>query len=147
MEYEIDSVDLIISNINLSLVLEELGAFDRANNLLKKNILMCNELFGDKHYEVFDSYRYLGNHYEKQGKLDQALIYYQKSLIAGLYDFNDKNIYTNPQSYDSIPKEAAFSILFDKARTFRKRHIKEKFSQKKYIGSHGKCPSSCHSDI
>jgi len=126
LEYEIDSVDLIISNINLSLVLEELGAFDQANNLLRKNILMCNELFGEKHFEVFDSYRYLGKHYEKQGKLDQALIYYQKSLIAGFYGFNGENIYSNPSSFDSLSAKAAFNILFDKARTFRKRHIKEK---------------------
>ncbi len=129
LETESDSSDLAYTYSNLSLIFEDLNQFEKAKELLDKCISICLELYGDHHFEVFDSYRYLARHCEKQDQLDMALDYYQKALIAGFDNFGDDNIYTNPASFNSISKDAAFNILFDKARTFRKKYVVDQHAQ------------------
>ncbi|MCK5372589.1 MAG: tetratricopeptide repeat protein, partial [Cyclobacteriaceae bacterium] len=124
--YDTDSLDLVYAYSNLALILEELNQFDKAKELLEKCLLISLKLFGEKHIEVFEGYRYLGMNYAKQDQLEKALFYYQMALIAAFKDFDDKNIFTNPSSFDSIPKGAAFNILFDKARAFKKKYERDK---------------------
>ena len=47
------------------------------------------------------SYNVLGDHYFKHGKWEKALQNYQLAIIADVIDFNDSDIYSNP-NLDSI---------------------------------------------
>jgi tetratricopeptide (TPR) repeat protein len=66
----------------------------------------CNELIGDL--------------YVKQNKIDSALQFYQKALIVYLNNFEDDNIYSNPESQDDPDKREIFDILYKKAKAWKK---------------------------
>lgn len=125
LENYADSIDLAYSYFNLSLILGQLNLQIKSEELLQNALSIFLNKFGDKHIEVCNSYLYLAKYYENQNQLDKALDFYQKSLIAGFVDFDETNIYINPSSFDAIPKNTAFNILFDKARTFKKKHARD----------------------
>ena len=58
--------------------------------------------YGEKHTLVSLSYKHIGDDYLLQNKLDSALYYYQKSLIAVVKNFNNRDIYTNPSIDSSL---------------------------------------------
>lgn len=83
------------------------GLFLRSNGrnvesleVLNKALAICLKNYGDKHTLISMSYKLIGDHYKNISNYDSSLIYYQKSLIAVVNDFNDPDIFTNP-SIDS----------------------------------------------
>ena len=76
---------------------------DRLNeslNMLKNALNICLINYGNKHTLVSLSYKMIGDHYKYLSQYDSALVYYQRSLIAVVNNFNDQDIFKNP-SVDS----------------------------------------------
>ena len=74
---------------------ESLDAYRKALNICKNN-------YGEKHTLVALSYKYLGDYYLDQADYQMSLDYYQKSLIAIVPDFNNTDIYSNPEVDSSL---------------------------------------------
>lgn len=117
-QYFLEKNDLSNAKINLR----------KSNNLYEKKVQFdinnhttCNELFGDL--------------YLKNNSPDSALYYYQQALIVYLDDFNNENIYSNPETQDDPNQREIFDIMYRKARAFRRNfdmtddisHLKEAF--------------------
>ncbi|OQY05885.1 MAG: hypothetical protein B6I20_00325 [Bacteroidetes bacterium 4572_117] len=64
--------------------------------LYKKALKSYINNFGEKHPYTADMYETFGDYYLGQKKNEEALKYYQKSLISNSGDFNSSNIYKNP---------------------------------------------------
>jgi CHAT domain-containing protein len=66
----------------------------------------CEELIGDLYYKL--------------NLPDSALHYYQNALIIYLDNFNNEDIYANPESQDDPDKREIFDTLYKKAKAWRK---------------------------
>ncbi|MCG8311510.1 MAG: CHAT domain-containing protein [Cytophagales bacterium] len=129
LEYDRDSISLAYGYLNLALTFEKLNQLKKAEEFLLKSLSIRLNIFGQKHRDVFRSYRFLGKYYENRGQSDKALDYYQKSLDAAFKSFSDQDIYTDPASFDDIPKIDALYILFDKARAFKNKYGKDRMEK------------------
>ncbi len=67
----------------------EIDYFNKALAISKKH-------YGDKSREVSNNYTHIGNYYYMQNQISEALIFYQKAIIAITEGFNDANISVNP---------------------------------------------------
>lgn len=67
----------------------------------KKALSICRENYGNKHPLVALAYKHLGDHYCKRGDYKTALDHYQQSLISVVSDFDDPDIFSNPD-IDSV---------------------------------------------
>ena len=63
--------------------------------------------------------REIGTLYEKFDSLEIALIYYQQALGASLVNFDEKDIYLNPDASPELGERVTFEILSEKASVFR----------------------------
>lgn len=68
------------------------GEIDYFNKALR----ISRQHYGEKSREVSNNYTHIGNYYYMLGDLDKALEFYQKAIIAISNNFNDRNIFSNP---------------------------------------------------
>ena len=73
------------------------GKIAEALDSHKKALSICLKNYGEKHTLTSLSYRHIGDDFIIQNKLDSALYYYQRSLIAVVKNFNNPDIFSNPQ--------------------------------------------------
>ncbi len=78
---------------------------------------------GDKHPEVAECYNELAAIKRYQKEYKEALNYYQKSLIANSFTFNNKDIYSNPNSTDFIHADLMLNTLLLKAQALEEKHV------------------------
>jgi tetratricopeptide (TPR) repeat protein len=81
-----------------------------------KALSICLKNYGEKHSFVALSLKHLGDDYLAQADYRRALEYYQKSLIAVVDDFNNTDIYSNPQVDSSLFDIRLLENLKSKAR-------------------------------
>jgi CHAT domain-containing protein/Tfp pilus assembly protein PilF len=81
-----------------------------------KALSICLKNYGDKHPLVALSWKNLGDDYLAEADYTRALEYYQKSLIAVVDDFNNTDIYSNPQVDSSLFDIRLLENLKSKAR-------------------------------
>jgi CHAT domain-containing protein/tetratricopeptide (TPR) repeat protein len=67
-----------------------------------KALSICLKNYADKHPLVALSWKFMGDDYLAQADYRRALEYYQKSLIAVVNDFDNPDIYSNPQIDSSL---------------------------------------------
>ena len=84
-------------------VLEDLGLYEEAENMRKKTLNMCKQLYGDKaHPEVASSYSNLGFFYRTQCKYELAKENYTQALNQELEIFGDKPHKDIATSYNNL---------------------------------------------
>lgn len=81
--------------------LRSTGKINEAFSAHRKALKICVKNYGEKHSLVSQAYKHIGDDHMIQNNADSALYYYQRSLIADVYNFNDTDIYKNP-SLDSV---------------------------------------------
>jgi CHAT domain-containing protein/tetratricopeptide (TPR) repeat protein len=84
------------------LFLQKVGRDTEAIEIHKKALSLNLKNYGEKHTFVALSYKYIGDDYLQQNKLDSALFSYQNSLIAVVTNFNNTDILTNPPIDSSL---------------------------------------------
>lgn len=84
------------------LFLRSIGNNSQALTVHRKALSICLNNYGEKHTIVSLAYKHLGDNYLIQSKLDSALYYYQKSLIAVDKSFNNPDIFSNPSIDSSL---------------------------------------------
>ncbi len=90
-----------------------LGGLALYNKALKNYI----DNYGEKHPYTADMYEILGDFYFKQNNNEKALVYYQKSLIANSGNFNNNDIYENPEPGNIFSEIHLLRSLKKKAKT------------------------------
>ncbi|HBE41873.1 MAG TPA: hypothetical protein DDW27_11840, partial [Bacteroidales bacterium] len=75
--------------------------YDEALSAHKKALSICRENYGRKHPLVALAYKHLGDHYCNMADFRTALDNYQQSLISVVTDFDDTDIFSNPD-IDSV---------------------------------------------
>ncbi len=113
-----------VSKMNLGRASYKLDTSNKMTELFTESIEEVTEALGDKSFDKQVNFRCIGEVYLDYERLDSALVYFQKGLIALFDEFNSPDIYENPdfESYDN--KEAVLYIVFDKAKALYKQYLK-----------------------
>lgn len=97
--------------------------FDPVNNseleYFNKALAISIKNFGEKSREVSNNYMHIGSYYYTQNKIDQSLKNYQKAIIAIIPDFNNPDIYSNPEIENSDADRYLVNALNGKAEALR----------------------------
>jgi len=80
--------------------------------------------YGKSHPDVANTYRWLAESYLREDDLLRALKYCQKGLSSLLYDFDETDIYANPEIKFANPELELLSLLRVKATAFDRRSRK-----------------------
>lgn len=78
--------------------------YEESRNYYFKSYNIWSNLFGDKHPEIGLIYYNIAKTYERQNKLDSALLYCQLSIKSLVTDFNDSSVSSMP-GLDNVNSE------------------------------------------
>lgn len=94
--------------------------YAQAQKSLKKSSSLCRKIYGEKHPILAEAYQLLGSIALRQAKIQQALLYFQKSISATVLDFDNADIYSNPKLANINDEMRLLSALSLKAQTLEK---------------------------
>lgn len=105
------------ANLNLGYgdFLLKTGRLDEALPYIEKSYKLFKNQFGNKHRFTSMSLEELGDYY-LNFDINEALDYYQKSIISTVNNFDNPDIYSNPHLTDVISKGQLISCLKSKAQ-------------------------------
>jgi CHAT domain-containing protein len=113
-EYYLKSISTFIDKFDINyyrladiyfdygIFLRSQGRAEDAMEIHRKALDICLKNYGTKHTFTSLAYKHIADDFLKKGKCDSALVYYQKSLISIVRNFNDTSIYSNPSIDSSI---------------------------------------------
>jgi CHAT domain-containing protein len=99
----------------------------------KKALVISLKNYGEKHTLVSLAYKHIADDYFHQDKLDSALYYYQKSLIAVVKNFNNPDIFSNPSIDSSLFDIRLLDNLKSKAQALDLLAARQKEEKSKLI--------------
>jgi len=102
------------------LLFDKTHKYEKSKEFLNRALDIRLEIFGKHHFRVAESYYDRGKIFFEQNDCQKALSYYQKSIISLIPDFNDTNIYRNPNSKHVISEPILLLALESKAEAFEK---------------------------
>lgn len=108
--------------MNLGQTYSSMGNTKAALEFYEKARVMYETAQGKKHPDVAYIYNLLGNEKLAQQKFDDALLNYQKAIIANVLDFSNESIEVNPPTnnfYNGI--QLLFSLMY-KARALEAKY-------------------------
>lgn len=105
--------------MNYAAFYSDIGDYKNSSRLYKKALAILLNTLGDKHSYTSLCLKNIGLLNYQLNLHKQALNYFQRSLIARIYSFNDNSICVNPSS-DVLPDMDLLVILKLKAQTFIK---------------------------
>lgn len=85
--------------------LQDRGRSGEALIIFQKALKICRRTYGEKNSITSLAAKHVGNTYLSLKDYDSSLFYFQKSLISVVNNFNNKDIYSNPD-----PDSAIFNI-------------------------------------
>lgn len=86
----------------------QIDYFNKALAISKKN-------YGDKSREVSNNYTHIGNYYLVQNQEEKSLENYQHAIISILKDFNERDVFINPDIKNIEPDRYLVNALNGKA--------------------------------
>ena len=95
---------------------DKMGNYEIAEDYLMKATELIRQDFGETNTVYANSLTNLGKHFYRKGSFDQALKYYQKSLIIDSENFHDTSIYSNPTKDQITADDNLRNTLHDKAQ-------------------------------
>lgn len=127
------SVAFVYNNLGVTSLKDEL--YDDAYNYHNKALSIYKNLYGNRHQEIANSYNLLGNVYFSEANFRLALDTYQRALIANTFNFNNKDIFTNPPIDDYINVLTILSTIRSKAKSFEALHYSKTLKFKHLEGA------------
>ena len=114
---------LAITYLNMGISFMHLNQNDSAEFYLEKSHLLKEKVFGKKHPGVGLTFSCLGDLYINKKEYMKALSFYQQALVAIVADFNNMDIYTNPNLDKFSSSVYLLDLLETKAIALEKLHI------------------------
>ncbi len=122
-EYKKDTLnnvtDIAWAQMNYGNFCSKTGEREKGLSILKQALCTFKSLHNNKSPLLAYTYYVIGD-VELDHKINQALVYYQKSLIAKVPEFNNENIYHNPELEYIIPDNDLLLFLKQKSRALIK---------------------------
>jgi tetratricopeptide (TPR) repeat protein len=100
----------------MGMIPSAMKAFNEALSLYQRN-------YGKKHPEVANIYNLIDQILMEQNKYDEALMHFQKALIANAMDFTSENTTSYPSLDDYYQPYTFLSSFLYKARTYQQMHF------------------------
>ncbi len=121
---------------NIAEVFYKTGDIDNALANSNEALRIRTELLGLKHPRTAESYKLTGDIYLKNNNPDSALYFYQHAVIALADDFDNADVYANPDIDNVLSGRNLLSVLSRKANAFSlkykagldERDLREAFS-------------------
>jgi CHAT domain-containing protein len=113
------------------LFLRSKGKTSDAYEIHQRALSICLKNYGEKHTFVSLAYKLLGDHFLMLKDYQSALEYYQNSIIAVVKNYNDSNIYSNPELDSVIFDTRLLANLKQKSAAFDGLTRQELDSEKK----------------
>jgi CHAT domain-containing protein len=110
------------------------GQMDSARIYFMKSLSLQLGDYGVKHIKTSEVYDYLANLFKETKQLDSAASYAQRSLIAAIPEFDEKNIFKNPEISNIADRYDLFLKFATKGSILLELY-KSNSSQIKYLGS------------
>jgi len=108
---------LIKTYNNYGVLLQKMDSMELALDYFQMALRIAKSYWADKHSDIAESYRRIASWYMKNGEAELAIDYYQKGLNAVVYDYNEKDVFDNPDLEDEIMSEPILlEILLGKAQ-------------------------------
>ncbi len=98
--------------------LKDIGSLNESKLYLNKALVEFTALYGQKNRDVCESLISISSYYQNTNDFGRALVFAQKSLIAGLKEFNDTSFYHNPNFSQFTSDYTVYSSLYQKANVF-----------------------------
>jgi CHAT domain-containing protein/Tfp pilus assembly protein PilF len=92
--------------------------FEKAKNYYDVAMELMITSNGEKHPDLSALYRFYGQLFLVQHQNHKAIEYFQKAIIANVQDFNNVDIFVNPELENILSKTYLLSILEEKANAF-----------------------------
>lgn len=105
---------------------KQLNRDDKMSEYYTKCVEFYQKKFGDKSPQMAGIYQEWGDFYAQQEQPKEALRYYQKSLKANYYHFNQDSIHQNPPVNEAIDKLVAWQTLSQKGKMIYKLYKRDK---------------------
>jgi len=109
--------------MNLGHTYSSMGNTKAALEFLEKARAMYESSQGKKHPDVAYVNNLLGNEKKAQRKFDEAILHYQKALIANIRDFNTENTSVNPSAKSYYNGNQLLYSLMYKAQALEAKHL------------------------
>ncbi len=109
--------------MNLGQTYSGMGSTTAALGYYERARLMYEEALGKKHPDVAYVYNLIGNEKLAQRKYDEALLDYQKALIANIPEFNTQNVLVNPPTKSYYNGNQLLYSLMYKAEALEAKHL------------------------
>lgn len=109
--------------MNLGQTYSSIGDTKAALGYYERALAMYEQSQGKKHPDVAYVYNLLGNEKLAQKQFDEALIDYQKALIANTPDFKSENILVNPGTKNYYNGNQLLYSLMYKAQALEAKHF------------------------
>lgn len=103
---------------NIGSIYSSKGDYKKALEYFQKTLEIRKHIYGDHHPFLADSYNKMTIISDAEKDFKQTLDYYQKALIANLVDFNDSNIYNNPDHFSALSIPELYRTSRGKAKAF-----------------------------
>ena len=107
-----------LSNAYLALGIENRikADFDESKKFLNKALKLGKEKYGKYHKVIAQVYQQLGWLHQEHQRYEEGLVYVQEGLSSISVDFDNENIYANPNSDQSLDRKVSLDILRCKAQ-------------------------------
>lgn len=100
---------------NIAEMFYKQGKLKKSLEFYKKSLEIYNKFLREPHLEYALNYTNIGIIYLEKGNYKNALVFFQKALIANSYNFNDTDIYNNPEITGIISRPDLLITLREKA--------------------------------
>lgn len=121
--YDNTSLEIAFIYNNIANLYKDRGNYNRAIDYYNKSIVIRKKILGEKHDKIAQIYQNLGIIYVYKQEYTAALKLFQKAIIANTYEFDNLNIYSNPENPSSvISKIELLETLIYKSETILKRY-------------------------
>ena len=110
--------------VGTQMILAELNVansnYDKANSLFNQALTLAEEIYQTKHRKIAKIHLGAANNHVQFGQLEEGMKSYQSALISVIPNFNEVNIFTNPDTESFYAEVSIGEGLIGKARTARK---------------------------
>ena len=102
--------------------MDELKDLNLAKSLFFKSLDNYIKLYGENYHNIAICYQNLGEVYYNLDLIDSSLIYFQRSLILENFNFNEEDIYVNPEINVSLQRPRILNTLKFKAKALARKY-------------------------
>ncbi len=103
---------------NIGIIYSHKKDYENALKYFQKTLEIRKHIYGSYHPYLADAYNKMTLISDAEKDFKSTLNYYQEALMANLIDFNDSNIYNNPNHFNALSAPELYRTLRGKAQAF-----------------------------